>query len=130
MLAEIEHAETAHAGVLNLVEHDDQTGTPAGRPHPLCAMIRQLRNAQRLSLAQFEERFGYAAVVVGAYERGDRIPPLPKLDAILGCFGYRLTAEPIGEHAIRTPGDIVAELRHIADQLERSAQPAQPQNQC
>lgn len=90
---------------------------PAPDPHPLCALIRELRAATRLSLAQFEERFGISAVVVGAYERGDRIPPVPKLEAILNCFGYRLAAVPAGTDAVRLPGDMVADLRAIADQL-------------
>ncbi len=86
--------------------------------HPLCAMLRQLRQAARLSLSQFEERHGIPAVVIGAYERGDRVPPLTKLDHILGCFGYRLAAVPLGVQAVRLPADMVAELRAIADQLE------------
>ncbi len=86
--------------------------------HPLCAMIRQLRQTARMSLSQFEERHGIPAVVVGAYERGDRIPPLHKLEGILRCFGYTLVAVPSDADAIRLPGDMVAELRAIANQLE------------
>ena len=87
--------------------------------HPLCAMLRELRTAARLSLAQFEQRYGIPAVVVGAYERGDRIPPLNKLETILGCFGYKLVAVPTSADAVRLPLDIVTDLRAIADQLER-----------
>ncbi len=87
-------------------------------PHPLCVMVRNLRKAAGLSLAQFEARTGIPAVVVGAYERGDRVPPLSKLDAVLRSFGYRLAAIPIDAEAVRLPEDIVAELRAIADQLE------------
>lgn len=86
----------------------------------MCAMIRQLRLASRMSLAQFEERHGIKAVVVGAYERGDRTPPLPKLEAILGCFGYQIVAIPKDSDAVRLPSNIVAELRAIADQLENT----------
>jgi len=95
-------------------EHEPANGSL----HPLCALLRQLRIASRLSLAQFEARFGIPAVVVGAYERGDRIPPLPKLEAILACFGYKLVAVPANAEAVRPPLDMVADLRAIANQLE------------
>ncbi len=81
-------------------------------------MLRELRLAARLSLAQFEDRFDIPAVVVGAYERGDRIPPLHKLEAILACYGYRLLAVPKDGSAVRLPIDMIADLRAIADQLE------------
>ncbi len=87
-------------------------------PHPLCAMIRNLRRAAGMSLTAFENQTGIPAVVVGAYERGDRVPPLPKLEAILGAFGYRITAVPEGSAAVRLSGDMVSDLRAIADQLE------------
>jgi transcriptional regulator with XRE-family HTH domain len=88
------------------------------RIHPLCRMLRQLRLAAGLSLADFEGRFGHPAVVLGAYERGDRVPPLHKMDIILECYGWRLQAVPRGQEFIRLPEDIVGELRAIADQLE------------
>ncbi len=95
--------------------------------HPLCKQIRDLRKAAKLSLAKFEEQSGIPAVVVGAYERGDRIPPLSKLDAIFGVFGYRLAAVPVHASATRLPTDMVAELRAIADQLEGNhPRPADP----
>lgn len=81
-------------------------------------MLRELRAAAGISLAQFEARHGIPAVVVGAYERGDRIPPLPKLEAILARFGYRIIAVPADAAAVRRPLDVVADLRAIADQLE------------
>ncbi len=90
-------------------------------PHLLCKQVRDLRKAKRLSLAQFEEQSGIPAVVVGAYERGDRIPPLHKLDAIFAFFGYRLAAVPIDARATKLSTDMVAELRAIADQLEACA---------
>lgn len=86
--------------------------------HRLCGLLRDLRAASGLSLAQFQDRFGISSVVLGSYERGDRLPPLPKLDAIFGFYGYRLDAVPIGATATRLPIDIVADLRAIADQLE------------
>jgi transcriptional regulator with XRE-family HTH domain len=86
--------------------------------HPICAMLRQLRVAAGLSLTEFESRYEIPAVVVGAYERGDRTPPLHKLDTILGAYGYRLQAVPTGAAAVRLPEDIIGALRAIADQLE------------
>jgi transcriptional regulator with XRE-family HTH domain len=97
--------------VTDIVEADRRT-------HRLCLMLRQLRLAAGLSLADFEGRFGYPAVVLGAYERGDRVPPLHKMDSILECYGYRLQAVPQGQGFIRLSEDIVGELRAIADQLE------------
>lgn len=88
-------------------------------PHPLCRMLRELRHATRRSLAQIEAAHGIPAVVLGAYERGDRLPPVTKLDAILRqVYGYELRAVPMGSEATQLPGDTVALLRAIADQLE------------
>jgi transcriptional regulator with XRE-family HTH domain len=89
-------------------------------PHPICVLLRQLRRAANLTLTDFENKHGIPSVVVGAYERGDRLPPLPKLDALLACYGYALTAVPTGSNAVRLPGDIVSDLRAIANQLETS----------
>jgi transcriptional regulator with XRE-family HTH domain len=88
------------------------------KPHPLCVLLRQLRQAAGLSLTQFQDRFDIPAVVVGAYERGDRVPPLLKLDAIFHCFGYRLVAHPIDDKAVQRVPDMIEGLRAIADQLE------------
>lgn len=102
----------------------DTVRRESGSPHPLCVMLRELRRASKLSLAQFEIKHGIPAVVVGAYERGDRVPPLAKLDTILDCYGYQLAAIPTRPDAVRRPTDIVAELRAIADQLESVDPPA------
>lgn len=101
---------------------DEQRTTATREPHPLCAMIRNLRQAGGLSLKQFELKTGLPAVVIGAYERGDRIPPLSKLEQIYEAFGYRLVAVPASTEAVRLPTDIVADLRAIANQLEHTAQ--------
>lgn len=91
---------------------------PARDPHPTCAMLRDLRTSAGLTLAQVEKQFGVPAVVHGAYERGDREPPVRKLDAILHHYGYQLAAVPLGTEAVRLSGDVIADLRAIADQLE------------
>jgi len=90
-------------------------------PHPLCQLVRDLRSAARMSLSQFEDKYGIPAVVVAAYERGDRIPPLTKIDQILSCLGYRLIAVPVDHQSVRLPGDIAAELHAIADMIAASA---------
>lgn len=89
----------------------------AQTPHPLCVMLRELRQVAGLSLKQMAKH-GVAPVALGAYERGDRLPPIHKLDQLLGVFGYQLTAVPIGPDTVRVPEDIAMELRAIADQLE------------
>jgi transcriptional regulator with XRE-family HTH domain len=96
--------------------HDRRAGEGGTRrPHRLCVLIRQLRKAAQWSLNDFETQFG---IHVGPYERGDRLPPLDKLEAVLACYGYGLQAVADNPAAIRRPTDIVAELRAIADQLE------------
>ena len=94
------------------------------KAHPLCQQIRALRRAAGLSLAAFEERSSVPAVVVGAYERGDRTPPLNKLETIFDFFGYHLVAIPKDSDATRVSTDMVADLRAIADQLEAAGHPS------
>ncbi len=91
---------------------------PTGQPHRFCVLIRELRQAAQLSLADFRDRFG---IQVGGYERGDRVPPLDRLEEVLGCFGYQLSALPSGSESTRRRADMVADLRAIADQLEGSS---------
>ncbi len=89
-----------------------------GNPHPLCAMIRELRKAKKMSLARFEELTGIPSVVIGSYERGDRIPGIAKLDRIFAAFGYRLVAVPAGADHTWLPTDMVRTLRAFANQIE------------
>lgn len=86
--------------------------------HHICTAMRELRKAAGLSLADVEEQKGIGAIVLGSYERGDRIPPLTKAEHILNQYGYTLAAVPIDASAIRLPKNMAAELRAIADQLE------------
>lgn len=96
---------------------------PHSTPHPLCAFLRELRIEAKLSLSEVESRFGISAIVLGSYERGDREPPLRKIEAALKMYGYRLIAVPISGEvpAVRLSGDMAAELRAIADQLENTS---------
>lgn len=54
----------------------------------LGARLRRIRAQQGLSLAQVEERSGgrWKAVVVGAYERGDRAITIERLAALAGFY--------------------------------------------
>lgn len=88
--------------------------------HPVCKAMRDLRQASGLSLTSAERRFGISGIVLGSYERGDRNPPLSKIEQILNVYGYTLVAVPKDDLAIRLPENIAAELRLIADHLERN----------
>lgn len=87
-------------------------------PHPICKLLRDLRHSSGMSLGTVEKKHRIPAVVLGAYERGDRTPPLSKLEHVLNLYGYELRAVPIGSEHIRLTTDIIADLRAIADQLE------------
>lgn len=87
-------------------------------PHRVCAFLRQVRRRNNMSLSRLEAEHGLSAVVIGAYERGDRNPPLWKLEAALNIFGYRLDVVPLDDNAARLPTeDVVATLRLLADFL-------------
>lgn len=90
--------------------------------HPVCKQIRDLRLAARLSLSEAEQLTGISGIVLGSYERGDRVPPLTKIDQILRGYGYRLAAVPVDFDAVRLPGDMANELRAIADQIDKEKQ--------
>lgn len=87
-------------------------------PHPVCKQLRDLRNAAHLSLDQAARRYNVASVVLGSYERGDRNPPLRRLEEILNAYGYTLVAIPKDYDAVRLVGNMARELRQIADALE------------
>lgn len=87
-------------------------------PHPVCKQLRDLRRAANLTLPEASQRFRTASVVLGSYERGDRNPPLHKLEEIFNGYGYTLVAIPKDYDAIRLPGNLARELRMIANQLE------------
>lgn len=86
--------------------------------HPLCKQLRDLRKAAHLSLPQAELQFGIPGLVLGSYERGDRNPPLSKLEAILNGYGYTLVAVPKDYDHVRLYSAMARELRIIADRLE------------
>jgi transcriptional regulator with XRE-family HTH domain len=87
--------------------------------HPICKQMRDLRQAAGLSLHQAEQVVGVPDIVLGSYERGDRQPPLAKAEQILSGYGYTLAAIPKDFAAVRLPSDMAAELRAIANQLDK-----------
>lgn len=91
----------------------------AKKIHPVCLKLRELRHAAGVSLTQVEGHFGVNSVLLGSYERGDRNPPLSKIEEILNVYGYTLIAVPVNADAVRLPTDMATELRIIADQVEK-----------
>lgn len=87
--------------------------------HPVCKQLRELRRAAGVSLNEVEDAYGINPVVLGSYERGDRNPPLTRIEQILNVYGYTLIAVPMDLDAVRLPKDMATELRVIADQLEK-----------
>jgi transcriptional regulator with XRE-family HTH domain len=63
------------------------------RQRELGARLRRIRGQQNLSLAQVEERSGgrWKAVVVGAYERGDRAVTIERLAALAAFYDVPIT---------------------------------------
>lgn len=90
----------------------------SGRIHPLCVLIRNLRMSAGWTLAHASERIKIPAIVLGSYERGERTPPLNKIEQILNVYGYELVAAKASRTAIRLPTDMAEDLRHIAGVLE------------
>lgn len=91
--------------------------------HSVCKQIKDLRMAAHLSLTQAGEMLGISPIVLGSYERGDRMPSIARVDAILNGYGYRIVAVPVEFDAVRLPSDMAAELRAIADQIEKDKRP-------
>lgn len=91
-------------------------------PHPICKQLRDLRYARRESLDQASKRIGLSAVAIGSYERGERQPPLPRLEQVFNAYGYTIVAVPKDFDATRLTGNMIRELRQIANQLEEREQ--------
>ncbi len=70
----------------------DDTVSAEDRQRELGARLRRLRTQQGLSLAQVEERSNgrWKAVVVGAYERGDRAVTIERLAVLAEFYGVPL----------------------------------------
>lgn len=63
-------------------------------PDAIPAQLRAERLRLGLTLPGAEDKVGIPGVVIGAYERGDRVPPLDKL---------RTWSEGLGHHLIAVP---------------------------
>lgn len=88
-------------------------------PHPVCKQLRAIRRSANLSLPEAEQKCGVPGIVLGSWERGDRNPPLHKLEDALNSYGYTLVAVPKDFDAVRLSSSIVNDLREIANQLEK-----------
>lgn len=86
--------------------------------HPLCILIRNLRISAGWTLTRAAEMTGLPSMVLGSYERGERTPPLHKIEQILNSYGYDLVALPSRKAVVRLPSDMAEDLRHIANILE------------
>jgi transcriptional regulator with XRE-family HTH domain len=96
------------------VEGDDRTdesASAADRQRELGTRLRRLRTQQGLSLAQVEARSDgrWKAVVVGAYERGDRAVTIERLAVLADFYGVPLA------HLL--PGPTVAAPRADATEI-------------
>lgn len=99
--------------------------------NPLYAQLRELRRAARLTLTEAAEQLHVTPAALGAWERGDRHPPIDRLDLVFGFYGRELRAVPMGavllDPAEPAPGvvltdeQMVAQLRRVAAQLEARA---------
>jgi transcriptional regulator with XRE-family HTH domain len=81
--------------LIDLTDHEATGGSaaPTADPQQLIGdRLRRIRHQQRLSLAEVEQRSGgeWKAVVVGAYERGDRSITVARLARLAGFYGVPL----------------------------------------
>ncbi len=95
------------------------------RQQQLGARLRRIRAQQGLSLAQVEERSEgrWKAVVVGAYERGDRAVTIERLAALAAFYdvpiAHLLPTEPVGPVA-DDAGGVLLDLTRLAGHDDRS----------
>jgi transcriptional regulator with XRE-family HTH domain len=82
----------------------DEPTSPGDRQRELGARLRRLRTQQGLSLAQVEARSDgrWKAVVVGAYERGDRAVTIERLAVLADFYGVPL-AHLMPDRAVAAP---------------------------
>lgn len=80
--------------------------------------MRELRLIHKLSLPDAGRLIGISHIALGSYERGSRNPPLWRAEKILNAYGHTLRAIPLNDNVLRRQGDMAAELRAIAEQLD------------
>lgn len=61
-----------------------------GAPDGLGAALRSLRNRRQLSLEAVATRLGISLSSLAMYERGERMPPLPRLQQLAQFYGVSL----------------------------------------
>lgn len=99
--------------------------TATDRQLILGARLRRIRAQQGLSLAQVEERSAgrWKAVVVGAYERGDRAITIERLAALADFYdvpiSHVLPQEPCDDPG-EADGTILLDLTRLADHDART----------
>jgi transcriptional regulator with XRE-family HTH domain len=83
------------------------TAASADRQRLIGDRLRRIRHQQRLSLADVEQRSGgeWKAVVVGAYERGDRAITVARLARLAAFYGVPLADLLPTPHADAPHGD-------------------------
>lgn len=67
-----------------------ERGLAPAAPKALGAALRELRNRRRLSLAAVAGRIGISLSALAMYERGERVPPLPRLQVLADFYGISL----------------------------------------
>ena len=79
---------------LSLDASEGTTDTPEGRDNLVGDRLRDIRRQQGLSLADVEAKSGgsWKAVVVGAYERGDRAVTISRLADLAEFYGVPLAS--------------------------------------
>lgn len=98
----------------------------AARQRELGARLRSVRVQQELSLAQVEERSEgrWKAVVVGAYERGDRAVTIERLAELARFYGVPLThllpTTPGGPQVEQTAGGVALDLTRLRPEVDRA----------
>lgn len=109
---------------LSLGAPEDAPDTLGGRVNVVGDRLRDIRRQQGLSLAEVEVRSGGAwkAVVVGAYERGDRAVTISRLAELADFYGVPL-ASLLPTRNVATPerpDDDAEPRRRAADDEGRS----------
>lgn len=102
-------------------------------PHRLAVELRRFRNERGWSLLAAQAHTGVDMVVIGSYERGDRQPPMGRLDALAGHYGMQLAFVPKGTDMASLLADreeLHALRRMIGDAMSvaRAASEVEPVN--